>query len=149
MADGVVTSMRNDIPQNTPGAKELAVPITLDTIGGNHVIMEIGEGLYAFYAHMQPGSVRVKVGDHVRRGQVLGLLGNSGNSSEPHLHFHICNENSELGCEGLPTGWMVMNCKGKKTAGSPARSHAPPVEHGGEIPMEDEVVKFSGAGHAG
>ena len=67
------------------------VPITLETVGGNNVIMEIGDGLYAFYAHLQPGSLRVKVGDKVRRGQVLGLLGNSGNSSEPHLHFHICN----------------------------------------------------------
>src|SRR5271155_3032806 len=55
VADGVVTQVGDGIPQNTPGAKSLAVPITLETIGGNHVIMEIGDGLFAFYAHMQPG----------------------------------------------------------------------------------------------
>jgi murein DD-endopeptidase MepM/ murein hydrolase activator NlpD len=149
VADGVVTSMRNDIPQNIPGAKELAVPITLETIGGNHVIMEIGDGLYAFYAHMQPGSVRVKVGDHVRRGQVLGLLGNSGNSSEPHLHFHICDQNSELGCEGLPYRLDGYEVQGKGDGWRSSESHTAPVKHAGEIPTEDEVVIFSGVGQGG
>ena len=51
--------------------------------------IDIGHGNYANYAHLQPGSLRVKVGDKVKRGQVLGLLGNSGNSTEPHLHFSI------------------------------------------------------------
>ena len=54
VADGVVTQVKDGLPQNTPGAKSLAVPLSLETIGGNHVIMEIGDGLYAFYAHMQP-----------------------------------------------------------------------------------------------
>ena len=55
VADGVVTQVKDGLPQNTPGAKSLAVPLSLETIGGNHVIMEIGDGLYAFYAHMQAG----------------------------------------------------------------------------------------------
>jgi murein DD-endopeptidase MepM/ murein hydrolase activator NlpD len=54
------------------------------------------------YAHFQPGSIRVKVGDKVSPGQVLGLVGNSGNSSEPHLHFQLMDRNSPLGSEGLP-----------------------------------------------
>ena len=60
------------------------------------------ERRYPVYAHLQPGSLRVKLGDKVRRGQTLGLVGNSGNSTEPHLHFHITDANSPLGSEGLP-----------------------------------------------
>ena len=73
-----------------------------ETVGGNHVIISLPNGHYAFYAHLQPGSIRVKPGEHVRRGQVLGLLGNSGNSDAPHLHFHISNGNSPMGSEGVP-----------------------------------------------
>ncbi len=113
MADGVVTQIKDGIPQNMPEANSQAVPITLETIGGNHVIMDIGNGLFAFYAHMQPGSLRVKVGDKVTRGQVLGLLGNTGNSSEPHLHFHICNANSELASEGLAVRVCVVRSPGE------------------------------------
>jgi murein DD-endopeptidase len=119
VADGTVTETKDGIPQNTPGAKSLAVPITLETIGGNHVIMNIGNGLYAFYAHMQPGSLRVKVGDKVKAGQVLGLLGNTGNSSEPHLHFDICTASSMLACEGMPMPSLRLRLREKEKAGNP------------------------------
>jgi murein DD-endopeptidase MepM/ murein hydrolase activator NlpD len=104
--------------------------------------MEIGDGVYAFYAHLQPGSLRVKVGDKVHRGQVLGLLGNSGNSSEPHLHFHICNANSELGCEGLPYAFATYELQGKGEGWKPSDSHGAPVKQEMEIPTEDEVIRF-------
>jgi murein DD-endopeptidase MepM/ murein hydrolase activator NlpD len=141
VADGVVTQTKDGIPQNVPNQPPV-VPINLESVGGNHVIMEIGSGLYAFYAHMQPGSVRVKVGDKVRRGQVLGLLGNSGNSSEPHLHFHICNANSELGSEGLPYAFGSYELQGRGESWKPADSQSAPVRHEMEIPLEDEVVRF-------
>jgi len=144
VADGVVTQVGDGIPQNTPGAKSLAVPITLETIGGNHVIMEIGDGLFAFYAHMQPGSLRVKVGDKVTRGQVLGLLGNTGNSSEPHLHFQICSANSELGSEGLPYAFASFDVQGKGEEDKMSIFPGGPVKHQMEIPTEDEIVRFSG-----
>jgi hypothetical protein len=102
VADGVITEVKDGIPENIPGPTSRAVEITPETIGGNHVVMDLGSSHFAFYAHMQPGSLRVKVGDKVRRGQVLGLVGNTGNSTEPHLHFHITNGNSGLGSEGLP-----------------------------------------------
>ena len=146
VADGVVTQVGDGIPQNTPGAKSLAVPITLETIGGNHVIMEIGNGLFAFYAHMQPGSLRVKVGDKVTRGQVLGLLGNTGNSSEPHLHFQICNANSELGSEGLPYAFASFEVQGKADEDKLSMFPGGPVKHEMEIPTEDEIVRFQDSG---
>jgi murein DD-endopeptidase len=139
VADGAVTETKDGLPQNTPGAKSLAIPITLETIGGNHVIVDIGNGLYAFYAHMQPGSLRVKVGDKVRRGQVLGLVGNTGNSSEPHLHFDICNASSMLACEGIPYAFASFEVSGK---GEGRKSSDPRVKHEMEIPTEDEVVGF-------
>jgi murein DD-endopeptidase len=142
VASGTVTEIKDGLPQNTPGAKSLAVPITLETIGGNHVIVDIGDGLFAFYAHMQPGSLRVKVGDHVEVGQVLGLVGNTGNSSEPHLHFDICNASSELACEGIPYAFVSFEVQGKGWGWKSSESHDAPVVHEMEIPTEDEVVRF-------
>jgi len=142
VADGLVTETKDGLPQNTPGAKSLAIPITLETIGGNHVITDMGNGLYAFYAHMQPGSLRVKVGDKVKAGQVLGLLGNTGNSSEPHLHFDICNASSMLACEGLPYAFASFEVVGKGEGWKSSDSHEAAVKHEMEIPTEDEVVQF-------
>jgi hypothetical protein len=141
VADGVVTQTKDGIPQNIPNQPPI-VPITLETVGGNHVIVEIGDGLFAFYAHMQPGSVHVKVGDKIHRGQVLGLLGNSGNSSEPHLHFHICNRNSELACEGLPYAFASYELEGKGENFKPSDPLGAPEKREMEIPLEDEVVRF-------
>jgi murein DD-endopeptidase MepM/ murein hydrolase activator NlpD len=142
VADGVVTQIKDGIPQNTPGANTLAVPITLETIGGNHVIEDIGGGLYAFYAHMQPGSVRVRVGDKIKSGQVIGLLGNSGNSSEPHLHFQICDANSELGSEGIPYALRAFEVLGKGWGWKSSEAHEAAAKHEMEIPTENEVVRF-------
>ena len=102
VADGMVVATKDSIPENVPGPASRAVPITLETVGGNHVIIDIGNGHYAFYAHLQPGSLRVRLGERVRRGQVVGLVGNSGNSTEPHLHFHISDGTSPLASEGVP-----------------------------------------------
>jgi murein DD-endopeptidase len=67
------------------------------------VTLNLGDGRYAFYEHLQHGSIRVKPGDRVKTGHVLGLLGNSGSSSSgPHLHFHVANTSSTLAAEGLP-----------------------------------------------
>jgi len=92
VADGRVVEIKDGIPENVPradGRVIMAVPLTDTTVAGNMVSLKIGEGQYAFYAHLHPGSLRVKVGDRVRRGQLLGKLGNSGNGVGPHLHFHV------------------------------------------------------------
>jgi murein DD-endopeptidase MepM/ murein hydrolase activator NlpD len=102
VADATVSETKDGIPENIPGPASRAVPITLETIAGNHIVLDLGGGLFALYAHLQPGSLKVKVGDKVRRGQVLGLVGNTGNSTEPHLHFHVSDANSPLGSEGVP-----------------------------------------------
>lgn len=102
VAGGRIVSTLDGIPENVPNSPTMAVTITLANIAGNSVIEDLGDGRYALYAHMIPGTVRVKPGDHVKDGQVLGLLGNSGNSTEPHLHFQISDSPEALGGEGLP-----------------------------------------------
>lgn len=113
VSGGRVVRVRDDEPEQVPGA--LPVGQTVNTADGNYVVIRIDGGHYAFYAHMQPGSLRVKVGDRVRAGQVLGLLGNTGNTDGPHLHFHIMDGPSPLQSNGVPfvftrfrnRGWMV------------------------------------------
>ncbi len=142
VADGVVTETKDGIPQNVPGVNSRAVPITLETIGGNHVILDLGNGIFAFYAHLQPGSLRVKVGDRVKTGQALGLVGNSGNSTEPHLHFDLCDRSSMLACEGLPYAFPQFEVQGSGWSFKSSESKDAPVTHKMEIPLENQVVRF-------
>lgn len=102
MADGVIVAVHDGIPENVPGAEERAVPMSLETLAGNYVVLDLGGERFVTYAHLQPGSLRVAVGQRVARGEVLGLLGNSGNSTEPHLHLHVCDAPSALRCQGRP-----------------------------------------------
>ncbi|MFJ5050239.1 M23 family metallopeptidase [Streptomyces sp. NPDC088719] len=74
-------------------------------IVGNHVILDLGDGTYAVYAHVQRGSLRVKAGETVRVGQVLGRVGNSGNTTEPHLHFHLMDSPDLDNARGVPFTW--------------------------------------------
>ena len=143
VADGIVTEVKDSIPENVPGINSRAVPITLETVGGNHVIIDIGGGRYAFYAHLQPGSIRVKLGARVKRGQVLGLVGNSGNSTEPHLHFHVSDASSPLGSEGVPYIFESLQIVGscQSLGGGCSMSTTPTVRHR-EMPVANELVRF-------
>jgi hypothetical protein len=99
-ADGPVVAVVDNLPDQVPGANPTGLP--LDQYGGNHIVQDIGGGTYAFYAHLKPGSVRVKVGDKLTTGQTLAALGNSGNTSAPHLHFHLMSTQDPLLSNGLP-----------------------------------------------
>lgn len=99
VADARVVAAVDRFPDQIPNHPD---PVTLPQADGNHVILALGHGRFAFYAHLKPDSVRVKPGQRVRRGQLIGLLGNSGSSSGPHLHFHVMNGPSPLASDGLP-----------------------------------------------
>jgi murein DD-endopeptidase MepM/ murein hydrolase activator NlpD len=112
--------------------------------------VDIGDGRFAFYAHMQPGSLRVQVGEGVTRGQVIGLLGNTGNSFAPHLHFHVMDGPEPLASNGQPYVFRSFESEGTLTnsvddlaEGRPARIG--PVlagPHRLQLPLNNQVVDF-------
>jgi murein DD-endopeptidase MepM/ murein hydrolase activator NlpD len=77
----------------------------MTSVTGNYVMIDHGKSEYSFYAHLQPGSVRVHKGDRVKAGDVVGKLGSSGNSTEPHLHFHVCDNDDPLMSAGIPVNF--------------------------------------------
>jgi Peptidase family M23 len=100
VADGTVTAVVSD---NKDAKPQVVTPNqAFKELGGNYVIIDIGDGNFAFYAHMMPGSASVKVGDKVTRGQVIGRLGNSGNTTEAHLHFHVMRAPVPLSGDNVP-----------------------------------------------
>jgi murein DD-endopeptidase MepM/ murein hydrolase activator NlpD len=121
-ADGRVISAANDQPED-PSAmqrpnetqeayfarlqKEQGERLAkgLTAITGNCVMIDHGKNEFSLYAHLQPGSVRVHIGDQVKAGDVIGKLGSSGNSTEPHLHFHVCDKPDPLMCAGIPVNF--------------------------------------------
>jgi hypothetical protein len=153
VADGKVVNLYDKAQEQVPGAP--AAGITPEDIGGNMLVIDIGGGNYAFFAHLQPGSLRVKLGDHVRRGQVIALLGNTGNTDAPHLHFHVMDGTSPLDANGLPyvfthfTGSGVLDdASGEAvfTKGAPGVVKPSPMDgpHAKQLPLNNEVVDFPG-----
>ena len=101
VADGTVASVINDRPDETPRVPVTAVREPKD-YSGNQVSLQISPGVWAIYAHVQPGSITVEPGDQVTKGQVVGKLGNTGNSSGPHLHFQLADGPEILSSNSLP-----------------------------------------------
>lgn len=102
VADATVADARDDIPEDAP-ITDTPAPVALENASGNYVALDLGGGRFAFYEHLKPGSIKVKAGKRVRRGDVIAQLGNTGSSSSgPHLHFHVSDSNALLGAEGMP-----------------------------------------------
>jgi hypothetical protein len=150
VADAVVASTKDGLPDGRPEVGKTPadprVPMTLETIAGNHIILDLGDGIYAGYAHLQPGSLRVKAGDHVKAGDVLGLIGDSGNTTEPHLHFQLMTENNILAAQGIPYLLPQFTVRfGSRVSGDDVKVFplSAPVLHKNEMPLENEIVDFA------
>jgi murein DD-endopeptidase MepM/ murein hydrolase activator NlpD len=107
-ADGVVTYSRSDVPDNSRlGVIDIdmlkKLPEPMWAVGGNCVVIDHGSSEFSFLAHMQEGSVRIKAGDRVKQGQVIGLLGSSGRAQAPHLHYHLMAGSILFRTDGLPS----------------------------------------------
>lgn len=136
VADGTVIEAQDAYPDNvprTPAGFEPAVPVTMASIAGNRVVIDIGDEQFAYYAHLKPGSVRVKTGDRVRRGQLLAQIGNSGDARLPHLHFQLTSNPDVLASEGLPHLFEQYRMRVGDSA---------PERRVGEYPMGDVVLDF-------
>jgi hypothetical protein len=150
VADAKVVDAKDDILEDATIASSPA-PIALQNASGNYIALDLGGGRYAFYEHLKHGSIRVKVGDRVRRGDVIGLLGNTGSSSSgPHLHFHVSDANASLAAEGLPyvfdnfeavAEFPKMEDVATGVAPQPLSKGSDGKRHG-ELPAPNTVVSF-------
>jgi murein DD-endopeptidase MepM/ murein hydrolase activator NlpD len=121
-ADGKVITVKTDVAEDPTtlrqpgetveaygervGAYQMQlVASDINSIAGNYVAIDHGNGEFSVYAHLKPGSVMVKAGDVVKAGQVMAQLGSSGNSTEPHLHFQVCDRAEPLECAGIPVNF--------------------------------------------
>jgi Peptidase family M23 len=154
VADGTVVATRNDLPEQPPG--KLPDNLSIDQADGNFVVLDIGNGAFALYAHMQPGSVKVAAGAMVKVGDLLGKVGNTGNTSAPHLHFHVMDGPSPLQANGIPyiIDHFSMTAIDKagtadfdkaESTGSPLTLTPinPPAQKRNVLPMDLTVVDFS------
>jgi Peptidase family M23 len=152
VADGTVVGTRNDLQEQTPGT--YPADVSIDEADGNYVVLDIGNGFYVNYAHMQPGSVRPKPGDKVKRGDVIGLVGNTGNSVAPHLHLHVMDGPSPLASQGLPylydhftiTGQVASTADFDTSEGTGAPLVTVPgitaTEHSDQLILDQNLVTF-------
>ncbi len=107
VTDGIVLSTRNDFPESATLRNH--VEATADNAAGNYISIDIGNGKVVFYEHLQPGSVNVKPGQRVKKGEVIAALGFTGQTTGPHLHFHVADANATLGAEGLSFEFEKFN----------------------------------------
>ncbi len=94
--DGTVVFLRTDIVENDPGRTNINTP------GGNVVVIDHGDNQFGYYAHLRPNSISVKVGAKVKAGDPIGEAGNSGESTEPGIHFHIMTNSDPNMADGIP-----------------------------------------------
>jgi Peptidase family M23 len=100
VADAAVVAVQEGLPEQQPG--KMPAEIAVEEADGNSIMLGLGTGSYALYAHLRAGSITVKPGDRVKRGQLIARVGNSGNTLAPHLHFHVMDTPSPLASNGLP-----------------------------------------------
>lgn len=122
---------------------------SLAEAAANYVLLQLSRDRYAVYEHLHPGSIRVRPGERVRQGQVIGPLGSTGNSTGPHLHLHITDRSSLLGGEGMPYIFQRFRVLGQYTdisrLGSARWQPLQPgmtAERADELPDANVVVLF-------
>ena len=144
VANAKVVDVVKRLPDEKPGVSN--PDLTFKEAGGNHVILSIGGGRYAFYAHLKPGSIEVEEGDHVRSGQRIARLGNSGYSSGPHLHFHVMDAPVPLGAEhNLPYVFDSFVYQGRfvdEASGGHSILLDTPEPREDELPLANSLVTF-------
>ena len=151
VGDGRVVEILNSVAENVPLNEPPATAFTQKTIMGNYVILRLDTGQYAAFMHIKTGSVRVRPGQRVRVGQVLGLVGNTGQSGGAHLHFQLSDGPDGLASDGVPFRFRaftlmggVTNIEQFLTGAAPADLRALPAASArqGQMPLQGTVVRF-------
>ncbi|MGO4703650.1 M23 family metallopeptidase [Dyella sp. 2RAB6] len=149
VADGVVRDTRDGEQEHKPlSPQPEPASLTADGLFGNYVVLELQPGIFATYAHLKKGSVKVKPGDRIQRGQLLGQLGQSGNSAAPHLHFQLSTAVTFEGSEGLPYVFESFDYLGPESEAQLFGQGEAWKEPAGEqrklqMPLNDVVVRFA------
>jgi murein DD-endopeptidase len=150
VANARVASLKDGLPEYSGTTERSERKITIENVLGNYIVLDLGDLHFAVYAHLQPGSISVKVGDKVTAGQPMARLGNSGNSDAPHLHFQVVNGNSPLASEGVPYSFETFTQTGIAENADEAavtdayrtKTETPPSVHRGEFPVNNAIVTF-------
>lgn len=151
VADGTVRAARDGEPERAPlSPQPEPASLSADDLYGNYVILQIAPRVYVHYAHLQPGSVAAKAGERVRRGQVIGRLGQSGNSGGPHLHLHVSNAATFEQSEGLPFVFERFQAIGRRSIGEALDADAEdtasaPQTRQAQMPLDGDVIGFDPA----
>ncbi len=149
VADGVVRSVQNGVPEHKMLAPQEAREMTPKALYGNFVVLEIAPHIFVHYAHMRPGSVTVKIGDKVHRGDVLGRVSLTGGAGAPHLHIHLSDTAGFGQSQGLPFEFEAFTLVGRSTESDVlnrdtdlhlAPTTGKPVSNA--LPLNGDLVKF-------
>lgn len=141
VADAKVVEVRDGQPDNPPGHNSdfhPSLPVTLDNAGGNTVVLDLGDGQFAHYYHLKPGSIQVRQGQRVRVGQLIAHIGASGDAREPHLHFEVTTAVPLLAGEGIP--YLIDHFRVIGGDG-----HVPSVRRN-ESPLDGMMIDFGKGG---
>ena len=154
-APGTVVDSEDGLPNST-ALPYPPKPPPIDQTVGNHVTVQIGPGLYVLYAHFDPGSVKVHIGEKVTRGELLGLIGTSGNSTTPHLHFQIMTTPEFFPTDSVPYVFDQFQLLGRvpdriwddnlglqPTGTLPFVPAEPSGTHRDQLPLDRAVVRFA------
>ena len=153
VADASVVAVIDGLPDQPPG--KMPSGIAIEEADGNSIVLDLGGGCYALYAHLRARSIAVKPGDRVKRGQTIAHVGNSGNTLAPHLHFHVM-DTPPLASNGLPYAIDAFQVTGA-TAGTEAFDKAeadgtplaitpaaPPRAVRNALPLDQLEISFKG-----
>ncbi|MFF7177979.1 peptidoglycan DD-metalloendopeptidase family protein [Streptomyces sp. NPDC008121] len=160
-AGGTIVSAVDGLPEQTP-LKAPSSGLQLPQYAGNHVVQKFqqqGYTYYAMYAHLKTGSVKalgLRPGQKITTGQQLGLLGNTGNTARPHLHFQVTDGPDQLASDGLPFQFTSFTVTGRIPStekfrgafenGTPVENTAvaPPQVHRGQLPLYFDILTLPG-----
>ena len=145
VADATVSVARDDVPD--PQTVEPQKVVGIQNASGNYIVLDLGNGKYAFYEHLKSRSIRVRPGERVRRGQVIAELGDTGQSTGPHLHFHVADSPMPLNAEGLPYVFQEFKTVGAFSSAEQFGEGKPWMaanaeKHSLELPTAFSVVGF-------